>query len=62
MFFNVEVEYVHFGPFGLGDGLVGAGGVVLHDATREGGIDKGAELVDGGRQGNGYLMATVLET
>lgn len=62
MFFNVEVEYVHFGPFGLGDGLVGAGGVVLHDATREGSIDKGAELVDGGRQCDGYLMAAVFET
>ena len=48
MLFKVEVEYVHFGPLGLGDGFVGAGGVVLHDAAREGGVDKGAELVPGG--------------
>ena len=49
MLFKVEVEYVHFRPFGFGDGPVDAGSIVLHDATREGGIDKGAELVDGGR-------------
>ena len=61
LLFLVEVENGQIRPIGWGDVAIATGGVVLHYASVEGGVDKGDELLYGFGQHGGNLVAYALE-